>query len=258
MKAGAGLLVALGWAAGGGGGWRGCRARRSRLLGGGWVVDALFGGVRQVPRAGSAGRAGEGSEGVERVAELAGPGPAGGEPQGRSSRAVHRHGGHGGEAGASGPVCHGWLVGELGGPVAEVVGQHGTAKPGAVGVVMPRRDVFEPGAFFEITDGELDCGVVAVELVGFDGVEVVSVGDEGVMAPVGPQLSLRGFGQAGAAHNEAHGSLLGSAAGGVDGFGDLGLAADRVVDVVPPIIGDRLDDSAEAGCRATVIDQAML
>ncbi len=52
VKAGVGLLVALGWAAGGGGGWRGCWARRSRLLGGGWVVDALFGGVRQVPAAG--------------------------------------------------------------------------------------------------------------------------------------------------------------------------------------------------------------
>ena len=43
-----------------------------------------------------------------------------------------------------------------------------------------------PGAFFEVSDGELDCGVAAVVCVGGDGVEVVSVGDEAVVAPVGP------------------------------------------------------------------------
>jgi len=49
--------------------------------------------------------------------------------------------------------------------------------------------VFEPDAFFEVSDGEFDDGVFAVELVCGDGVEVV-VGYEGVVAPVGPQGGL--------------------------------------------------------------------
>ena len=34
---------------------------------------------------------------------------------------------------------------------------------------LPGRDVFESGAFFEVADGELDDGVVTVELVDLDG-----------------------------------------------------------------------------------------
>ena len=66
----------------------------------------------------------------------------------------------------------------------------------------------ESGAFFEVTDGEFDDGVFAVELVGCDGVEVVVGGDEGVVSPVGPQPSLGGFGESGAAHDEADGAGL--------------------------------------------------
>ena len=49
--------------------------------------------------------------------------------------------------------------------------------------------MFESGAFFEIADGELNDGVLAVELVSSDGVEG-GVGDEGVVAPIGPQSPL--------------------------------------------------------------------
>ena len=41
----------------------------------------------------------------------------------------------------------------------------------------------EPGAFFEVADGELDDGVGAVELISGGGV-VVGVGDERVVSPV--------------------------------------------------------------------------
>jgi hypothetical protein len=61
--------------------------------------------------------------------------------------------------------------------------------------------VFEPGAVFEIADGELDGGVVAAELVDGDGSQL-DVGDEGVVAPVGPQLCLGGVGEPGAAYDE--------------------------------------------------------
>ncbi len=44
----------------------------------------------------------------------------------------------------------------------EVVGEYGAGEPGAVGSVVPGGDVFETGAFFEVADGELDNGVVAV------------------------------------------------------------------------------------------------
>ena len=49
--------------------------------------------------------------------------------------------------------------------------------------------MLEPGAFFEVADGELDDGVAAVELVRGGGV-VVGVGDECVVSPVGPQSLL--------------------------------------------------------------------
>ncbi|MDP9380894.1 MAG: hypothetical protein M3Q29_12240, partial [Chloroflexota bacterium] len=37
-------------------------------------------------------------------------------------------------------------IAERGGPADEVVGQHRTAQPGAVGEEVPRGDVLEPGA----------------------------------------------------------------------------------------------------------------
>ena len=51
--------------------------------------------------------------------------------------------------------------------------------------------MLEPGAFFQVADGELDGGVIAVELVDVDGGQF-DVGDERVVAPVGPQSPLGG------------------------------------------------------------------
>ena len=78
---------------------------------------------------------------------------------------------------------------EAGGPADEVVGEHGAGEPGGVGEEPARGAVLEPGAFFEVADGELDGGVVAVELVDGDGGQF-DVGDEGVVTPVGPQLGV--------------------------------------------------------------------
>ena len=103
-----------------------------------------------------------------------------------TSGAVYHHGRECDEAGASGPVGDGWLAGEGSHPLAEVVGEHGAGEPGGVGCVVSRRDVFETGALLEVADSELDDGVLTMELIGFDGVEIISVGDEGVVAPVGP------------------------------------------------------------------------
>ena len=64
----------------------------------------------------------------------------------------------------------------------------------------------EPGAFFEVADGELDDGVGAVEIISGGGV-VVGVGDERVVSPVGPHLLLGALGESGAAHHEANGAL---------------------------------------------------
>ncbi|HSH61287.1 MAG TPA: hypothetical protein VK988_16925 [Acidimicrobiales bacterium] len=57
--------------------------------------------------------------------------------------------------------------------------------------------MFEPAALFEVADGELDGGVVAVEGVHLHGV-AVEVGEEGEVAPVGPQAKLAGIDQSGA------------------------------------------------------------
>ena len=149
------------------------------------------------------------------------PGPAGGVSQGGCAGAVDEHGGEGDESGA---VGGGWRAGERSGPVADVVGEHCACEPCAVRAVVPGGDVFESRAFFEIADGELDAGVAAVEPVRGGGV-VFGVGDECVVSPVGPQPLLCGVGEAGAAHDEAHGALVGAAAGGVGRFGDLGVSS---------------------------------
>ena len=104
----------------------------------------------------------------------------------------------------------------------------------------------EPGAFFEVADGELDDGVGAVELISGGGV-VVGVGDERVVSPVGPHLLLGALGESGAAHHEANGALGFAAAGDVLGLGDLGAAALGVGDVGPGVVADRLDRCAHSG-----------
>lgn len=54
----------------------------------------------------------------------------------------------------------GWLARAV--VAVQVVGKHGGGEPGPVGVEVPGWDVFE-AAGCEIADGELDCGVSAVE-----------------------------------------------------------------------------------------------
>jgi hypothetical protein len=62
-------------------------------------------------------------------------------------------------------------------------------------VEVPGRDVFEPGALFEVADREFDDGVLTVELVDVDG-GAVEVGEEPAVSPVGPQLQLLFVGEA--------------------------------------------------------------
>ena len=161
---------------------------------------------------------GQDADPVEGGVEVRGPGPAGGEPQDPAAAAVDEPAGEGEEPGADGAGDGELVVGvdaaEAGGPAGEVVGEHGAGEPGGVGEEPARGAVLEPGAFFEVADGELDGGVVAVELVDGDGGRV-EVGDEGVVSPVGPQLGLGGVGEPGAAHDEPERVVgsLGRAAG---------------------------------------------
>ena len=62
----------------------------------------------------------------------------------------------------------GWTSAHQGGPAAQVVGEHGAGQPGAVGAEVARGAVRKPGALFDVTDGELDGGMLAVEPVHFD------------------------------------------------------------------------------------------
>jgi hypothetical protein len=85
--------------------------------------------------------------------------------------------------------------------------------------------VFEPGAFFDVTDREFHYCVFAVELVCFDHVDVRIRGDERVVSPLGPQPTLRWFGEPGAAHNQANRTPFAAASCGVEGLRDLGFAS---------------------------------
>jgi len=92
--------------------------------------------------------------------------------------------------------------------------------------------VVHPGTFFQVLDGELYTGVVAVEGVELDG-GAVQVGEEAEVPPVGPELLL-GSDEPGAAHDKA--LFL------VDGLGNLGDAVFGVVDTDPGVLFD-LGDS---------------
>jgi len=74
-------------------------------------------------------------------------------------------------------------------------------------------------AVFELADGQLDDGVLTVEPVGFDGVQVAVAGDEAVMTPRRTTVLVGAIGEAGAAHEAA--IFLTGAAANVGGFDDL-------------------------------------
>ena len=102
----------------------------------------------------------------------------------------------------------------------------------------PEGQRLSPALSLRSLNGEFDCGVVSrwyasAALVS----RSCSVGDEAVVAPVGPQLAL-GAKQAGAAHDEAQlggfavvaAQLVAAAAGFDGGLSHLGLAAAGVGD----------------------------
>ncbi len=175
------------------------------------------------------------------------PGPVERQAQSVSAAVVDEAAWHGEEpvadGGCDGELARGVGAAEAGGPAYEVVGEHAAGEPGAVGGESSGGAAAEPGAFFEVTNGELDCGVGSVVGVGGTGVEVFSVGDEAVVTPVGPQLAL-GAEQAAAAHDEPQLGPLGvvavefvAAAAGFDGgLSDLRLAAAGVFDACPGVV----------------------
>jgi len=111
-------------------------------------------------------------QGVERGGERGGPGPVDGEPQRWSPGTVHDPAGGREELGAD-LAGHDQLIIDSDaaadrGPADQVVSEDRALQPDAVGVEVPRRDVLEAGAFFEVADREFDDGVVTVELVDLD------------------------------------------------------------------------------------------
>ena len=108
------------------------------------------------------------------------------------------------------------------------------AGPGAVGEEPPRGAASGP-VVFEVSDGGLHSGVAAVLGVGGFGVEVVSVSDERVVAPVGPQLGL-GADEAGAVHHQAQLAALAGAAARAGGLNDLRLPAAAIGDRSPVVV----------------------
>lgn len=103
--------------------------------------------------------------------------------------------------------------------------------------------MLEPGTFFQVADREFNDRVVAVERVRGDGV-VLGVRDERVVSPVGKQLGLAA-GETGAAHDQPDGASASPGPGAVVGLGDLGSAAEGIVDIGPISLGDRRDSGAD-------------
>jgi len=103
------------------------------------------------------------------------------------------------------------------------MGQGGTDEPGGVGVEASGRYVLESGRFFEVPDGELNVGMAAAEGVDIDRV-TVEIGQEGEVAPLGPQGGLASD-EPGASHDESAALVV--------AFGHFSLAIFAVVDWRP-------------------------
>ncbi|MCY3805235.1 MAG: hypothetical protein OXG91_01935 [bacterium] len=96
-------------------------------------------------------------------------------------------------------------------PAEQVVGEGGAGRRGGVGGEAVRGEVGESGVGFGVPDGGFDGRVGAVEAVGGGGVEVVAISGGGAVAPVGPELLLRGAGGAGAPDGQAQAAPLAAA-----------------------------------------------
>src|SRR4051812_23554512 len=109
------------------------------------------------------GGGGERSDAGERFDEVGLPGPAGGEVQRPAPSAVGKASGEREEPAAqrAGGPWRRVRQAELRGPAAEVVREARDHRPGAVGAVVPGREVSER-LVLEIADDELDLGVLAV------------------------------------------------------------------------------------------------
>ena len=121
---------------------------------------------------------------------------------------------------------------EGGHPADHVVGEGGEHRPCGVGGEGPRRAVGHPRSVLQVPDGQLDHGVMAMVGIEEDG-GPLPIGDEGVMSPRGEEFGLLAD-QPGAPDDQPVPVAIGA-------LGDLGLAADRVVDVRPILLGDGLD-----------------
>jgi hypothetical protein len=93
---------------------------------------------------------------------------------------------------------------------------------------------------FEILDREFDGRVLAMEPIDVNDV-TGEVGEERMVAPVGPQFLLCGVGESCAADNHPTCHPFGSVTGGVRALGDLRLAVAGVVNVLPGVVGNRHD-----------------
>ena len=163
-------------------------------------------------------------------------------------RLTRRPGGRapGAHGAGNGELIVGMDVAELGTPADEVVGEDGAGEPGCIGEEVARGAVLEARSFFEVADGELDAGVVAVEDVGLDVFEN-EVGDEGVVTPLGPQGRLVRIGQSRAAHDQTQLASLAAHPGDVGRLGDLGQPGVGIGDGAPCRLVDGVDAGPDLG-----------
>ena len=162
-----------------------------------WVGSA----ARLTAKPGSGRDGFECSQRVEDRGEGVGPGPARRESQGGLTGAVDEAAGQCEESGADGarndePV--GVVTAQAGGPTHHVVREDRDLEPRRVRPEHTRREVLESGSGLEVLDRQLDGGVLAMEPIDFDDV-AGQVGEERVVAPVGPQLLLGAAGEDGCA-----------------------------------------------------------
>ena len=109
---------------------------------------------------------------IEGPGEGGGPGPSLGEAQDDGSASIDEASGQcedpGPHRAGHGELFVGMDIAQTGAPADEVVGQHGAGEPGRVGEEAPRGTVLEARPFLEVTDGQFDGGVLAVEEVACD------------------------------------------------------------------------------------------
>ena len=193
----------------------------------------------------------DGSQSGQGESGLLSPGPAPGKMQSESARRACESSRQGEEASPEGLGGHDLLAQtDARCPTGQIMRQHLDGQPGPVGSEASGRQVVQPYAVLEVSDGILDFGVAAMVGLQLQGIPV-PVGDEAVIAVGGEQGQLGTGRGPHPPDDEPHRCGIGlTLEGDIGGLGHVGGTVHPVRDGRPVRLGYGFNEIAQAGTLA--------